>query len=124
MDDKVFQDVYNILAEYLPDNWDRLVFFAGYTKGSYSMKYYTKVGNDAFVDCFSVPGVSKAKLIKSFMDIDSVLSISRNELGNQAWTIFSMVVNCDGTMKTYFEYEDHSEDMVAYENEWKKKYLQ
>lgn len=34
-----------------------------------------------------------------------------------------MTVESDGRMKTEFDYGDHSEDLIAYEAEWKKKYL-
>ena len=123
MNDKMFQDVFDIVYDFLPNGWERMVFFAGYTKGSYSMKFYSKVGNGDYVDCFSIPGVSKTELIKAFVRIDKVLSENRSQLGDKTWNIFTMVVRSDGTMKTDFEYEDHSEDMIAYEKQWKDKYL-
>ena len=123
MNEKMFQNVFDIVSEFLPNGWNRMVLFAGYTKGSYSIKFYSKVGSDDYVDCFSIPGVSKAELIKVFMRIDKVLSENRSQLGDMAWTIFTMAVGSDGTMKTEFEYEDHSEDMIAYEKQWKEKYL-
>ena len=123
-DKKIFQNVFAIISEFLPEGWDRMVFFAGYTEGSYSMKFYSKAGKDKYVDCFSFPGVSKASLLKAFRKIDANLSKNRKELGkNNAWTIFTMVVDKNGKMKIDFDYDDHSEDMIAYEKEWAKKYL-
>lgn len=124
MNEKIFQSVFDIISDFLPEGWDRMVFFAGYTKGSYSMKFYSKVKKGEFVDCFNLPGVSKAELIKSFMEIDRILSKSRAELGEvNTWTVFSMSVDGNGKMKTDFEYDDHSEDMVAYEKKWAEKHL-
>ena len=37
------------------------------------------------------------------------------------WTIFTMTVNEDGNMQAEFDYGDHSEDLISYEREWKKK---
>ena len=124
MDENMFQKVFDLISDYLPSEWSRMVFFAVYTEGSYSMKFFFKLYNSDFVDCFSIPGVPKAKLIKLFMDIDTVLSVNRTELGkDNVWTVLSMIVDDTGFMKTYFEYDDHSEDLVAYEKKWTEKYL-
>lgn len=123
MDEKIFQDVFDIVADFLPKDWDRMVFFAGYTEGSYSMKFYSKAEKGEYVDCFNLPGASKAKLVKAFMEIDKIVSKSRKEQGVNNWTVFSMSVDSNGKMKTNFEYDDHSEDMVAYEKKWTEKHL-
>ncbi len=124
MDDSIFQVVFDKIEEFLPDGWSKMVFFAGYTEGSYSMKFYYKKTESGFVDCFSIPNVSKAKLIKLFMDIHKVLSVSRKELGERnVWSVFTMTVNEDGSMKTDFEYEDHTEDMIEYKEKWAERYL-
>lgn len=124
MNEMVFQNVFDIIYDFLPESWDKMVFFAGYTKGSYSMKFYSKAKNGEFVDCFSLLGASKAKLIKSFVEIDKILSKSRKELGEvNAWTVFSMSVDSNGRMTTDFDYDDHSEDMIAYEKKWAKEHL-
>lgn len=124
MNEKLFQEVFDLIADFLPEGWNKMIFYAGYSVGSYSMKFYSKTEKGKYIDCFSIPGASKAKLVKTFMEIDKVLSKSRKELGDSnAWTIFSMSVDCDGNMKTDFEYDDHSEDMIAYEKKWAEKYL-
>lgn len=88
------------------------------------MKFYVENGDGRFVDCFSIPGVTRAGLIKTFVEIDKLLSKERQVLGEEKkWTVFTMRVNSDGHMKTDFEYDDHSEDMVSYEEVWQAKYL-
>lgn len=52
MEDKLFQRIFDILEPVLPGHWKRLVFFAGYIEGSYTMKYYVKDDNDEYTDCF------------------------------------------------------------------------
>ena len=123
MDNNLFQNVFDLIQDYLPDGWEKTVLFVGYTTGSYTMKFYAKKNRD-YIDCFSFEGVSKADLIKLFMKIDKVLKAERDKLsGKEKWTVFTMSVDSTGSMKTFFDYEDHSEDMIAYEKEWKKKYL-
>ena len=41
MDNKVFQDIFDILQPVLPKEWKKLLIFIGYTEGSYTMKYHT-----------------------------------------------------------------------------------
>lgn len=123
MDNSIFQNVFDLIQDYLPDGWENTVLFAGYTKGSYTMKFYAKL-NDEYIDCFSFEGTSKATLIKLFMKIDKVLKAERDKLsGKDKWTVFTMSVDSNGAMKTFFDYNDHSEDMIAFEKEWQKKYL-
>lgn len=124
MEEQLFQDIFDKIQDDLPAEWNKVVFFAGYSDESYSMKFYSKDIGGGFIDCFSLPGITKAKLIKTFMDIDKILSKERNRLeGENKWTIFTMIVDAEGNVKTYFEYGDHSDDMISYEREWKKKYL-
>lgn len=123
MDNNLFQNVFDLIRDYLPDGWEKTVLFVGYTTGSYSMKFYAKTNSD-YIDCFSFADVSKADLIKLFMKIDKVLNAEREKLtGKDKWTVFTMSVDSTGAMKTFFDYDDHSEDMIAFEKEWKKKYL-
>ena len=60
-----------------------------------------------------------------FLAIDKVLSKERVSLDDKnRWTVFTMMVEADGKMRADFDYEDHSEDMISFEREWEKKYLQ
>ncbi len=124
MDVLIPQYVFDKIKPFLPDGWDRVIFYAEYTAGSYSMRFYSKSGDKPFVDCFSLPGASKGLLIKSFLEIDGILSKNRNEKGiNNSWTVFTMKVDADGHMKTEFDYEDHSDDVLSFKKKWENKYL-
>lgn len=123
MDSKIFQDVFDLIIHYIPESWKKIVFTAMYTKGSYSMKFYYSDG-EVYTDCFSIPGISRPNLIKTFMAIDKVLAKERSgENDKGKWTVFTMVVGEDGNMRTELEYDDHSENMVGYEKKWQEKYL-
>lgn len=125
MNEKIFQDVFDMVQDTLPDDWVQMVFFAGYTDGSYSMKFYSKSNGGEYIDCFHMPKTDNANLIKLFMKIDRILSKARTMPDDtNKWSIFTMIVDSDGKMKTEFDYGDYSENLAAYESEWKKKYLQ
>ncbi|MEZ3461740.1 MAG: antitoxin YezG family protein [Lachnospiraceae bacterium] len=124
MNEKLFQDIFDKVQDYLPADWEKMVFFAGYTDGSYSMKFYSRNNGAEYIDCFCLQGITKKMLIRLFMDIDKILAEERMSLDEKnRWTVFTMQVDSDGNMRTEFDYIDHTEDMVSYEREWKERYL-
>jgi len=124
MNESIFQSVFDELQDFLPENWKKIILYAGYAGDSYSMKFYTDCGEGVFMDCFSQKGANKAQLIKLFMKIDRILSSERKKLGaDNRWSVLTMIVDEGGSMKTEFDYTDISENMIAYEQEWKKRYL-
>ena len=125
MEDKSFQKIFGVLEPVLPEHWKRLVLFAGYTEGSYTMKYYVKDDNDVYTDCFRQNVIGNAQLIKVFIDIDKIIKVERDKLDDKSkWSVMTMIVDADGNMKTEFDYSDISEDSIGYEHNWKKKYIQ
>lgn len=124
MDNKILQEVFDMIQPFLPNDWKKMILFIGYTTGSYSMKFYTFDSSGKCKDCFSKEGVSKAKLVQLFMGIDKKISKNRKELiDKNKWSVMTMIVNSDGSMKTEFDYDDISENFIAYEQKWKEKYL-
>lgn len=123
MNENIFQNVWDKLQDALPEEWKKVIFYAGYMTGSYSMKFYTYFDDGSYKDCFSLPGVEQMQLIRLFMDIDKILSKERKELGKGKWTVLTMAVDDKGNMETDFDYTDISENAIEYEREWKKKYL-
>ncbi len=125
MNEKLFQDIFDRLQETLPKEWKRVAFYAGYTEGSYSMKYYVDNGEGGYTDCFNLTNVKRPQLIRLFMAIDKIITAERRNLDeNHRWSVVSMFVNSDGKIKTEFDYVDISKDAIAYEEGWKKKYLE
>lgn len=124
MNSDMYQNIFDLLAEVLPENWCKLVFMAGYTEGSYSMKYYVKTGFDNYLDCFELGNIDNLQILQLFIKLDSVISPERSSLqDSEKWNVLSMTVDSDGKMKTDFDYTDISNDVITYEEEWKKKYL-
>ena len=124
MDNKVFQDIFDILQPVLPKEWKKFLLFIGYTEGSYTMKYYTCNDSGVYIDCFSQKEISRAQLIRIFMNIDKIVSPQRKELDEKSrWTVMTMIVSADGSMKSEFDYDDISENAIQYERDWERKYL-
>ncbi len=124
MNESVYQEVFDLVQDYLPEEWTSIVLFVGYTEGSYSMKYYVKDNDNDYIDCFKLNNTSRTELIKLFIEIDEILSKERELLDRKnKWTIMTFMVDNTGKMKAEFEYDDHSEDLISYERKWRDKYL-
>ena len=124
MNNEIFQNIFDIIQPTLPNSWKKMVLFVGYTAGSYTMKYYTADEKGEYRDCFSQKEINKVQLIKLFMRIDRVVGPERKKLDEQnKWSVLTMTVTNDGNMKTEFDYADISENVIAYERNWKEKYI-
>ena len=124
MNDKIFQEVFDLVYPVLPQDWEKTALFAEYTEGSFSIKFYCKK-NGTYIDCFNMNTISRSDLTRLFWEIHKILSKERVSLDDKnRWTVFTMMVEADGKMRADFDYEDHSEDMISFEREWGEKYLQ
>ena len=124
MNDKIFQEVFDLVYPVLPQDCEKTALFAEYTEGSFSIKFYCKK-NGTYIDCFNMNTIARADLTRLFWEIHKILSKERVSLDDKnRWTVFTMMVEADGKMRADFDYEDHSEDMISFEREWGEKYLQ
>lgn len=123
-DQIIYQNVFDILSEVLPQNWQKVAFYAEYTEGSYSMKYYVDFGDGKYVDCYKIKGITKANLIKAFMKINKELAIVRQQLPSEKrWNVITLLVENTGKFRAEYDYEDIAENTLQYHEKWKSKYL-
>ena len=119
MNESVYQIIFDKISPFLPQDWSHMAFFAGYTKGSYTMKFYSKNVDGVYMDCYNIPGISRIDLIRLFMELDKILTPNRKEFGNdKEWTIMTLICDSEGHMTSAYDYNDHSEDMVSFEQKW------
>lgn len=124
MNEELFQSIFEQLQGILPDEWKKVIFYAGYSEGSYNMKFYVDIGDGNYKDCFELETISKMQLVKLFMSIDKIITEIRNNLEKEKrWTVLTMVVDADGNFKADYDYVNLNEVFVSYEQEWKKRYL-
>lgn len=122
MNNKVYQDIFNEFASYLPNDWQKMVVYLEYGDDSYTFSFYVLI-DGKFIKCYDIPGISEESLIISYNKIDKMIPQIRNkEFGE--WSNMTMVVDKEGNMKTDFDYTDLSEGAYQYKKEWKKKYLE
>lgn len=121
--DAVYKQIFDELASFLPQGWKRVVFMANYSEGNYSMSFYVKDEQGAYIDYHDL-GYPKMTLMKLFMSINKTIKPFRSQLsGKDLWYTMTMCVESDGAFKVNYDYDDVSERFIAYKESWKQKHL-
>ena len=122
---KMLQGIASILEETLPEDWSKVVFYAEYAEGAFSIEYYVAgSGKDDFVKCFDQKGVSRASLMKIFMAINKFIEPERAALKpEKRWGSMTLILHSNGKFKVDYDYSDMTENAYARKKAWKKKYL-
>ena len=124
MNELNYQAIFDVLQDVLPSVWEKVVFYAEYTEGSYSMKYFVNINGGSFVDCYQLKEFSKAQIIKAFMNIDRMIRPIRSRMEKEKrWNVLTLIVDASGKFRTEFDYADISENTISYHEAWKEKYL-
>ena len=124
MNEPVFQDIVNALSEILPPKWNRVIYRADYTAGSYSMKYYIDLGDGEYTDCFKLGTPSRQQIISTFRSIHKIIAADRQSLDEKGkWSVMTMMIDSSGKFKADFDYTDISENPISYQKDWEQRYL-
>ena len=115
-----FQKIFDELQNVITCKWNRMVFYAGYFESGYTMKFYLK-NDGTYKDCFAL--FEEDRVMTAFSNIDKLLLQSREGASNNKWSVITIAVEQDGTMKSDFAYDDISSDSIEYFSTWKEKYL-
>ena len=117
-----YQKIFDCLLPVLPDDWKKAVFYAEYSEGSYSMKYYVDSGDGDYIDCFST-GISKSRIIHAFLEIDKEIAPIRNSLSTKdLWSVMTLTVSSSGEFNADYDYEQVT-DSIEYFRKWETRYL-
>ena len=102
----MLQGIASILEETLPEDWSKVVFYAEYAEGAFSIEYYVAgSGKDDFVKCFDQKGVSRASLMKNFMAINKFIEPERAALKpEKRWGSMTLILHSNGKFKVDYDY--------------------
>lgn len=124
MNDAVFQNILDSLGTVLPSKWEKVIFRADYTDGSYSMKFYVDYGNGDYIDCFKLGTPSKQQILSAFRSINKDIAVERQGLSaKEKWSVMTMAIEQSGKFKADFDYTDISKNIISYQTAWEKRYL-
>lgn len=117
------QDLYEILADHLPEDFVEFGFYAAYTgEGSYGMSLLAKLESGECENCFA--NLSANDTFFLFEDLDAVISKARNSIEkDKRWNVLKMHVDSEGGFKIDFEYIDFdTTSRIDHESSWNKYY--
>ena len=123
------QKIFNILQYYIPKNWLEIVFFAGYYKeDSGYFKYWLKMENGQYIDCFTLipepkPG-EKDILQEQLMEIHQTIKVIRRKLSEeQKWVCMKMCILNNGKFEKSYDYADGiaKEKLMQFVEDYKDK---
>ncbi len=121
MNEDIFQQIYEELADFFPIDWDKIIIYLEYGKNSYSFSFYVKE-DDEYIKCYDLPDLNENELLKAYKKIDSIICDER-ELDNMMWTNMTIIISPDGEFSADYDYTDLSENSYEFKKNWKKKYL-
>ena len=122
LDTAIYQKIYEDLAVFLPDSWEKLVVYLEYGEAVYTFSFYVKV-DGKFIKCYDLPDLDEEQLFRAYREIDLLVEPERNALPRERWTVMTMLVDSDGKMHTDFDYSDLSNGTYEYRKAWKQRYL-
>lgn len=124
MNNDMFQKIFDILIDFLPENWSKLAYMVEYFGGSFSMKYYVKTQNSDYISCYDMENFDNNKFIIKCIELNKIISENRMQLDDSnRWCAMAMVVDTNGKMITDFDYPNTIDDQIEYQNDWEKKHL-
>ncbi len=122
MENQHYQQIFKIVADYLPKGWKELRLYFAFTDNMISHKFYINMGA-GYVDCFHL-GLNKGTLRSIFFPINEILANERKELPkDKRWTVFTMFVKSSGAFEVNYDYEDINSTFIEYEQAWEEKYI-
>ena len=120
-DPQMFQGVYDLISEHLPEKWDRLAVYYAVDGNMIDFKYYVDEGK-GYIDCYSKKDRNREKHRELRFALDEILYDERLRLEpKKRWSVFTMFVYSSGKFETNFSYEDISENTLAYHQKWEKE---
>ena len=129
LEQQMDQKIFNILQEYLSNNWIEVVFFAGYYREeSGYFKYWIKMENGQYLDCFTLipepKSGEKDALQEQLMKLHKEMQFVRSKLSEkQKWVCMEMSILNQGKLTKNYDYADGvaKEYLIQYVEDYKNK---
>lgn len=120
MHDTIFQKIYETISGVIHEDWTKIIYRADYANGSWGMIFYIATNEGLIKDCYSLHGISQAKLLDVFSSLNSQIKEWQTK---EKWSVMTISISSDGKFKTDFDYNSISENVIDYYKKWENKYL-
>ena len=128
-DQQMTQKVVTILQEYLPNDWQEVVFYAGFYQDDCGyFKYFIKLANGKYIDCFTLipePEAGKKDILQEqLMKLNNEIKSFRTRLPEKhKWVCMVITFTNEGKFDKDYDYADgiKEDDLQAYVATYKNK---
>lgn len=120
----MIQHLANILQEYLPTGWQEVVFFAGYYQDdSGFLKYFVKLDNGKYIDCFNLIPEDKILQPQLFRLHREIKSVRVKLPQKHKWVCMVFSFTNQGKFDQEYDYADGvaQSDLQNYVENYKNK---
>lgn len=115
---ELYQSLLNIMVDYLPDEWEKIVamFICDEKVCSYSL--YAKLPSGKYTSCMEDSE-------ESDFDVDDMLemlSLDKEE-NNETWITMTMIIQNTGDFNVEYDYDKPDYEEYSHIDKWINKYL-
>ena len=127
---KMYQDIFSKIQEFLPQGWKKVDFHVYHTSSSFGIKYYVMTEKNEWIDCYKLlDNKLRTKLFSSIYD--GITNIWNQLPKKHKWHVLNMIVDNQGHIDVAYDYaddvKDNEEKLFSYlyneEKEWDKKFV-
>ena len=125
---KVYQDIFSKIQEFLPTDWQKVDFHMYHTSRFFGIKYFVLTKENEWVDCFKI--LDENVETELFLSIDDDVAVVWNQLPKkQKWYVLNMIIDNQGYINVSYDYADgvQNDDLFMYlhnkEKQWEKKFI-
>lgn len=112
-----YQGIYDIIADTLPGDWDRVILYCLSWSGSSEVSYYVKYKNGDIKDCYKL-GVPDDIMLNKTISLLSLIC-----KGDYQWKSLTLIIDSDGSFDAKADYTSNIEDTGNYLKSWSEQYL-
>lgn len=112
-----YQGLYDIIADTLPGDWERIILHCLSWNGSCEVKYYIKCCEGVIKDCFEL-GLPDDVVLNI-----TIRLISKIFVGEVQWRALTLIIDDDGSFDAKADYTSNIDDTSNYLKSWSEQYL-
>ena len=122
MEKDIFKEVAENLVMVLPEKWEKVCLYCHISDYTYQFSFLVKM-NGNYIQCFELEkdyGISEEDVLDCF---DKLYSIALPDYEEKKFMVMTYILESSGKFVTEYDYNDCTEDPIAYKWDWEKKYL-
>lgn len=120
----LFQGIYEKIADYLPTEYEKLVFYAEHQSSAYKFEFFVFSNGTEWIKCYDLQDIELDDLLDSYEEINELITAVKEQdpVSNQ-WDILTITIDKSGRFSADYQYKDADFDEYQHNAIWRYKYL-